>query len=546
MKQIMKSLIFTLMGFFILTPLFAIQDEVPDFEFHPCSIENVGRLIEILNSERISFHEDLKQKYPGKPEKVAQNPNLIAFDKVLADSKSLFDRINRKPLSDQEEREFMRIQRIYYGILADIRESKKPPKLIRGLGTLSHLVGGPLILNVPNVIDPKNKLGSRWANKEAARLYRKDGTGPVSQNELAGLNHLEVSRLQPPPNHVGLNPALPGNHYSQFLKDMTNLIRSVDKKNSAFDFDYAKRVVFYPNEIKTFSELSNKMENSKFNFHINRYQLQQSMKVNSDGKALESGKIDRQMAERESIDKAYIGANYVLFKECQLSLFNPAIKRLGGASLSNVGAPDDRLARSSLVFNAWIKNKDMKDDNSRVGLLYNLSTGAFDRHVEFQSDLGCTLGSLRSSGQLNNFKKSFIVYYPTTINFFLRPLYIPKAWKECTWADARWMALRIAALSRTDLERCFSESGWPSFAQKVAVERLLSRRNELVKAFKLDWDGVREIPCDPDFTMEVSTKTGRHTPVKNGNINGDSQMVKDLEESIHPEGLAKVISRKND
>ncbi|MFZ5949610.1 MAG: hypothetical protein ACOYXC_02810, partial [Candidatus Rifleibacteriota bacterium] len=296
----------------------------------------------------------------------------------------------------------------------------------------------------------------------------------------------------------------------------------------------------------TFDQLANTLLNSKFEFHAHRYLLPEPVLKDKTGKVLGSGIIDEEMAEREGIPAEHIGCYYVLFKECQLSLYNPAIKRLGGAALSKTGAVEDRVARSSIVFNSWIKNKDMKDDNSRVGLLYNLETGAFDQQVEFQSDLGCTLGSLKPSGDLNRFEKSMIMLMPQSINFFMRPLYIPQAWKECTWADARWMAMRIASLGREDLERNFADSGWPAFSQKLAIEKLINRRNELVKAFKLEEDGFKELPCDPEFTLTLKGKGGTDQPVVKGKINADSPTVQKLEAEVHPEGLANVISRKND
>ncbi len=300
-----------------------------------------------------------------------------------------------------------------------------------------------------------------------------------------------------------------------------------------------------PDAIHSFAALAAKLLASKFQFHAERYLLDEAL-VKNGAEILGHGIVDGKMAERESIDPKYVGAAFVKFKECQLSLYNPAFKRLGGAALSAVGAESDRVARGSLVFNAWVKNKDMKDDNSRVGLLYNLKTRQFDRTVEYQSDLGCTLGGLKPSGELNSFEASFVRFLPGSINFVMRPLYIPRSWKDCSWADARWMALRIARLSRSDLERSFSESGWPSFVQKVAVEKLIARRNELIEPFRLDLDGIKPLPCDPEFTLRINRDGKTHMPVLNGRINADSAIVQELEASTHPEGLATVISRKQD
>ncbi|MFZ2955870.1 MAG: hypothetical protein WA705_03105 [Candidatus Ozemobacteraceae bacterium] len=298
--------------------------------------------------------------------------------------------------------------------------------------------------------------------------------------------------------------------------------------------------------VHTFTEMAEALLKSKFEFHAERYLLDGQLLKGVGDEIIGHGKVDQSMAERESIDPKYIGAAYVKFKECQLSLYNPAIKRLGGAALSNVGAIQDRVARSSIVFNTWVKNKDMKDDNSRVGLLFNPKTNQFDRTVEYQSDLGCTLGGLKPSGEMNSFESSFVRYAPGRICFAMRPLYVPDSWKACTWSDARWMALRIARLSRADLERSFSECGWPAFVQRLAVEKLISRRNELIEPFRLDLDGIKPLPCDANFTLRVRDATGDHIPVLNGKIQFGSPIVLELESRIHPEGLANVIPRKKD
>ena len=299
--------------------------------------------------------------------------------------------------------------------------------------------------------------------------------------------------------------------------------------------------------VTSFAQLAANLLNSKFEFHADRYLLPaKDLVKGTNGEILCHGIVDEAMLERESIDKKYLGAPYVLFKECQLSFFNPAVKRFGGVSLGSVGAAEDRVTRSSIVFNTWIKNKDMKDDNSRAALLYNPQTGKFDRMVEFQSDLGCSLGHLKPSGEINSFESSFVKNLINGIGFSMKPLYVPASWKACTWADARWMALRIANFSRADLERCFAESGWPLFVQHLAIEKLIARRNELIVPFELGLDGIKPLPCDPALTITVKHEGREYQPVVNGRIDENCPLVKELEAGIHAEGLANVISRKND
>lgn len=278
---------------------------------------------------------------------------------------------------------------------------------------------------------------------------------------------------------------------------------------------------------------------ANYKYNIRKNILQSPVLRDSNGIIVGSGIVDNEMAERESIDSQFVGACFLLFKECQVSLFNPAIKRLGAASLSDVGALEDRAIRSSIIFNTWVKNSDMKDDNSRVALLANPATGKYDRFVEYQCDIGHSLGNSFNSGNLNSFEKSFVMSDKKRIVLKMRTPYIPESWKKCTWSDARWMALRICKLTRNDIERSFADSGWPAFIQKVAVERLINRRNELIKPFNLDADGVLPLRCDPDFDFYCKTPQGIDQPVIKGKININSKILKHLENTVHSEGLAR-------
>ncbi len=592
----------------------AIEQEIPDFEFRPATIGDIDAFIFEVKAARDQQLKALEQKYGEKKKKITGHQTMIAFNKIIADSQKLRARIAKTRADSLAQRRFMQTQRLYYGVMADIGGASQPGKISRLTKFIGNVAFGPIKLKVANIICPDQKIGRRQAKLEAQNLAKPGKKGVYSAEELAAMTAFEISRLEPVADHIAYTGDKPGNHYQKFLDQTLKQIRAIDEKYVQYDFNYARRVLFF-DEIKedatspkittkdryglkwklkwgdevhsdvamtrlyidlggrytdlkfysgpaetilvlekagkdtiaaTFDQLANILLNSKFEFHAHRYLLPEPVIKDKAGKILGTGIIDEEMAEREGIPAKHIGCYYVLFKECQLSLYNPAIKRLGGAALSNVGAVEDRVARSSIVFNSWIKNKDMKDDNSRVGLLYNLKTGAFDQQVEFQSDLGCTLGALTTSGDLNHFEDSMVMLMPQSINFFMHPLYIPQAWKKCTWADARWMAMRIASLGRNDLERAFADSGWPVFSQKLAIEKLINRRNELVKAFKLEEDGFRELPCDTKFTLTIKGKDGIDQPVVKGKINADSPTVRKLEAEVHPEGLANVISRRRD
>lgn len=611
-SRIFRPALIAVLALMPLTAQAALEENI-SYEALEYSPANVAVFVRHLESERANLLKELTEKYADKPEKIAQNADLSAFDKMLADAKGL---AASGRAGDADATAFTRLQRVHYSVLANLDLGKVESKIKRKIRFTTSVLGGPLILNVPQCYGPEDRIGARNAKKEASRLFKQGGKSAVSLEELANMTPVEISRLEPDHDHPAIRPVAPGSHFQSFLDEMVSLIRKQSPKLDRFDPSYACRVLFFddvdtdatspklgtkdryglkwklkwgdevhtdvamsrlymdlggtcsdlkfysgpgesilildppskdgPGAVHAFHELSARLLESRFQFHADRYLLSGPVLKDRQGRVLGSGRVDEKMIERESLDSKYLGAYFVTFKECQLSLYNPAIKRLGGSPLSRLGAVEDRVARSSLIFNCWVKHKDMKDDNSRVAYLFNPKTGAFDHHVEYQSDLGNVLGSRTSAGELNSFEPSFVTWQATTINFTMNPLYIPRSWTACTWADARWMALRIARLTRKDYERVFAESGWPVFCQKAAIERLISRRNELIHPFRLDLDGIEPLACDPTFTFEAKTKKGRDFPVKNGKISKDSALVRELEETVHPEGLVDVLSRKKD
>ncbi len=301
-----------------------------------------------------------------------------------------------------------------------------------------------------------------------------------------------------------------------------------------------------PEAIRTFAQFAAVLRRSMFRFDPTPFLLDRPRLVASDGTLLGSGRIDVELASREGIPEEYVGAYYALFHELQLSLFDPTVKRLGGAPINGLGAESDRVARGALVFNAWIDNPDIKEDNARVALHRNPATGAWDRVTEYLCDLGCSLGGwggpaslVYRKGDPSLFGPSMLALTDRQIRFRYRPLFPVKPWQQTTWADGRWMARQIARLTRSHLEDILADSGWPVFVQRLFTEKLLARRNELVDAFQLEEEGFRAIPCDPALTITVKLADGTtEEVVRAGRLNRASRLVRHLEATQHPEGLA--------
>lgn len=296
-------------------------------------------------------------------------------------------------------------------------------------------------------------------------------------------------------------------------------------------------------------QLKQALVDSRYNFHVMRYIVPEGLVYDQNKRALGHGPLTVDDCKRLKISRKNRGKYYLRFKECSASFYSPVVKRIGPASFSDLGAQINRTARGSVLFNCMFNNKDCKDDNNRLAIIYNPRTDAYDRVVEYQHDLGCTLGNLKTSGNINAYKWDFITKFPGHLGFKLRALYYPNAWKMATFADAMWMARKITDIPINAIKWCLKESGWPSYSQALLFEKIMSRRNELIDVFSLDEEGYQKLPVNKRLTIEtVDINGNKDYPVKNGKISSpdDSSIVKKDEAEFHPEGLYEVIPRSKD
>jgi len=62
---------------------------------------------------------------------------------------------------------------------------------------------------------------------------------------------------------------------------------------------------------------------------------------------------------------------------------------------------------------------------------------------------------------------------------------------QTTWDDARWISRRIEKLTREDWEEVVEASNLPLAIQQVLVEKIISRRNSILKIFKIDHKNLK-------------------------------------------------------
>jgi hypothetical protein len=306
-------------------------------------------------------------------------------------------------------------------------------------------------------------------------------------------------------------------------------------------------------QFRTLDELINKFKDAgTSSFRMIEWVVPENLQKNPEGKLLGHGRVDEQFIKKYKIKNKYLGAWYVWFKESSVSLNAPCAKRLGAAAFSDLGALESRAARGSIIFNMFLMNFDAKDANNKMVLLYNPKTGKFDTPIEYQHDLGCVLAASifekLTAGEINELDWKWMLKLPGNICFNVSVMYHPAAWKKATFADAMWMARKVCSLEPAVWEWAVAQARWPEFAGSLLLERLKSRRNQLIDIFDLAPEGFKPFPVNRKLTIKVPAGGFIDFPVLNGRIVSPrmSITVRNAENTLHPEGIYATKSKHND
>ena len=177
------------------------------------------------------------------------------------------------------------------------------------------------------------------------------------------------------------------------------------------------------------------------------------------------------------------GENFVVFKEGLIEAKPPKIERLGPWAYGDNSHSSFREVRGLALLQVLFANHDMKDVNNRLLLKELDGTGEYEAHY-ILSDPGASLSLLWYempeifpwkvvSGKSRN---------GITLSFLSRPIGVKN---KITWADARWTVRWLAGLSREQIRAAVSLGGWPQCLEDIYVEKIISRRNDLVKHLDL-------------------------------------------------------------
>lgn len=184
---------------------------------------------------------------------------------------------------------------------------------------------------------------------------------------------------------------------------------------------------------------------------------------------------------------------YIVAKYGVMEPWQQTHARLNGWAYGKLGHDNLRAVRGLKLFNVWISNADMKeDDNNALVLAPNGKEGDYN-FFHIQSDIGLSLGGMVAE-KLDGFPDEAAFVNVSSVS----PSVIFNYWSaspnslvgKVTWSDARWTVRLISQLQKWQIREAVQLGGFPKWAEDIYVEKLISRRNSLVKAFGL----AKEIP----------------------------------------------------
>ncbi len=188
------------------------------------------------------------------------------------------------------------------------------------------------------------------------------------------------------------------------------------------------------------------------------------------------------------------GDEYLVFKEGLLEAKPKGIERLGPWGFGELGHDSYREVRASLLVQMWINNVDIKFENNKV-LLKKINGDYKIFHIN--SDPGKSFGAVLIQEKPDAFdtkivkdvkSKEVVLKYISTLN---KPIK-----NKSTYSDLRWGTRLIASLTRKQIAEAVNNGRWPhACVERFYVERLISRRNDLVESFDLNHE-IELIPVN--------------------------------------------------
>ncbi|MBW2267773.1 MAG: hypothetical protein JRH16_04280 [Deltaproteobacteria bacterium] len=184
---------------------------------------------------------------------------------------------------------------------------------------------------------------------------------------------------------------------------------------------------------------------------------------------------------------------YLVFLEAVAEVKAPAIERIGYFSFRHGMASNAREARALGIFNVWIANADMKNEENNKLSLRQDAHGNWQMYL-VQQDLGHSFGYVLPE-KPDAYPWEVVDSDPFSrlmgklrgrIELTYVDLQSSALQHSTTYADAKWMVRLIAQLTKEQIDTAVRLGSWPDSVAQLIVEKLANRRNDMVRAFGLE------------------------------------------------------------
>jgi hypothetical protein len=194
------------------------------------------------------------------------------------------------------------------------------------------------------------------------------------------------------------------------------------------------------------------------------------------------------------------GKKYIIFHEALIETKPEELTRIGPWAWGEHEHRDLRETRGLFLFNVWISNNDLKEaGNNKIVMKDDPING--NEYYHYQHDLGFSFGRFFREKPQDFLWDVMKNKGPEEIELYFNSFQTNSGFKHVTYSDARWMVRLIAKLSRQQIVESVELGGWPKEVGMLLVEKLISRRNQLVHGFDLshEFDSL-------EFDRFISTK----------------------------------------
>jgi hypothetical protein len=216
----------------------------------------------------------------------------------------------------------------------------------------------------------------------------------------------------------------------------------------------------------------------------------------------------------------------LILKEGSIELENDSEQSLGPWSWNDFDHPERRELRGFSVFASFLNLFDVRTDNNRLRVAIDEDGQKKLKH--YVSDLGSGFGNASnllkfSNGQINAYPWEFVKERPTTVYVGPRreirqqtpyspvdyqPLEHNEAFVRAQPDDVRWAARLLGRISDQQLIDALIASGFNASETKLLLEKMTSRRQNLMRVFNLVQEHPQIMSRKVDRLFNYDPKAG--------------------------------------